>query len=301
MNILITGGTGFIGSTLCKRLLDNNNDIVVLSRRADAIEKPLRGINTFDELKSDVTFEVVINLAGEPIADKRWSDQQKQRILNSRLDTTKKLVEYLKTTQHKPKLLISGSAIGFYGVGETNDQLVDENTGGDNSFSSHLCQQWEAAALQAQVLGIRTCLLRTGIVLGGGGGALNKMLPPFKFGLGGKIGTGEQWMSWIHLDDLIGIILYCIEHENLNGAVNGTSPKPVTNQVFTKTLGKVLKRPTCLAMPKFVIKLLMGQMGEELLLTGKRVLPAKILSAGYAFKYQTLETALLDVIKENPT
>ena len=294
MNFLITGGTGFIGSALCSRLLEDKHNIVILSRHPDAIKAPVTAISNLDQLKSDTAFDVVINLAGEPIANKRWSDQQKQRISRSRLDTTQKLISYFKTIEHKPKLFISGSAIGYYGTSETND-IIDETEHGDDSFSSQLCQQWETTALQAQTLGIRTCLLRTGIVLGKGGGALSKMLPPFKVGLGGKIGRGKQWMSWIHLDDLVGIILYCIDHDGLKSAINGTSPNPVTNQVFTKTLGKVLKRPTILTMPTLVVKLLMGQMGEELLLAGKKVLPIKVLDAGYKFQYKELEGALKNI------
>ena len=296
MNILITGGTGFIGSTLCSHLLKHKHDIVILSRHPEAIKAPVKGIANLDQLKDDVIFDIVINLAGEPIADKRWTDQQKKLIFSSRLDTTKKLIAYFKTNEHRPKLLISGSAIGYYGVSETNDLIVDEEALGDDSFSSQLCQQWEEVASQATALGIRTCFLRTGIVLGKGGGALSKMLLPFKIGLGGRIGQGKQWMSWIHLDDLIGIILYCIDNENLKGAINGTSPNPVTNQVFTKTLGSVLKRPTIFPMPSVVVKLLMGQMGEELLLKGKKILPVKVSEAGYRFRYEKLEKALLSVV-----
>ena len=252
-------------------------------------------LNSYKQLKNDTVFDVVINLAGEPIADKRWSDRQKQRISSSSLDTTQKLIAYFKAMEHKPKLFISGSAIGYYGVAENSD-IVDETGSGDESFSSQLCQQWETTALQAEALGIRTCLLRTGIVLGKGGGALRKMLPPFKMGLGGKIGNGQQWMPWIHLDDLVGIILYCINHDHLKNAINGTSPNPVTNRAFTKALGQALKRPTVLPMPSIVVKLLMGQMGEELLLAGKKVLPTKILDAGYQFQYQELEKALLDIV-----
>ena len=295
MNILMTGATGFIGSALCSRLLKDKHNIVVLSRHPEAVEAPLTGISDLKQLKSDAIFDVVINLAGEPIADKRWSDRQKQRISSSRLDTTQKLIAYFKAVEYKPTLFISGSAIGYYGVGESSD-IVDETGSGDESFSSQLCQQWETTALRAEALGIRTCLLRTGIVLGKGGGALRKMLPPFKMSLGGKIGNGQQWMSWIHLDDLVGIILYCINHDDLKNAINGTAPNPVTNRAFTKALGQALKRPTVLPMPAFVVKLLMGQMGEELLLAGKKVLPTKMLDAGYQFQYKELEKALLDIV-----
>ena len=298
MKILITGGTGFIGSVLCSRLIEENHDVVVLSRHSKTIKIPALGIAKLELLNDDVFFDVVINLAGEPIANKRWTDKQKQRILSSRIDTTRKLIEYFKRTEHKPKVLISASAIGYYGIGETNEAIkaINEDASGDESFSSQLCQQWEAVALEAEKLGVRTCLLRTGIVLGKGGGALSKMLLPFKLGLGGKIGSGKQWMSWIHLDDLVGTILYCIDHDELKGPVNGTSPNPVTNEVFTKTLGKVLKRPTILTMPAIVVKILVGQMSEELLLAGKNIFPVKMLNAGYKFKYEKLEKALLDLI-----
>lgn len=299
MNILITGGTGFIGSVLCSRLLDVGHHAVLLSRHPELIQAPLSGINDLQELNTDSGFDAVINLAGEPIADKRWSTKQKQRILASRLDTTQALINYLKSTKHKPEVLISGSAIGYYGVGDSAanvNESVDESFSGDESFSSQLCQQWEAIALQAQTLGIRTCLLRTGIVLGNGGGALSKMLPIFKLGLGGKIGSGKQWMPWIHRDDLLGIILHCLKQPDVQGAINAVSPNPVSNQVFTTALGQALKRPTFFPLPAIIVKLLMGQMGEELLLAGKKVLPTKALDSGYKFQYNKLEEALLDIV-----
>ncbi len=204
MNILITGGTGFIGSALCSRLLELKHNVVVMSRYPDSIGESIEVITDLDQLKDDVRYDVVINLTGEPIANKRWNKRQKKRISSSRLSTTHKLIEYFKEAELKPELFISGSAIGYYGVSLTND-AINESATGDESFSSLLCQKWEEKALQAETLGIRTCLLRTGIVLGKGGGALQKMLFPFKIGLGGSIGNGRQWMSWIHLDDLIGI------------------------------------------------------------------------------------------------
>lgn len=297
MKILITGGTGFIGSALCSRLLeDKKHDVILLSRHPEKVKAPFHVVSSLEQLEKDIVIDIVVNLAGAPIADKRWTEQQKQRIISSRIDTTQKLMDYFKSIEHKPKLLISGSAIGYYGVDENNDPIAEEATG-DASFSSQLRQQWESVALQAEKIGIRTCLLRTGIVLGKDGGALSKMLLPFKMGLGGKIGHGKQWMSWIHLDDLVGIILYCMEHDNLKGGINGTSPNPVINETFTKALGKVLQRPTLLPMPAIVVKLLMGQMGEELLLKGKKILPAKVLDAGYKFQYPYLEEALLISVK----
>jgi len=292
MHLLITGATGFIGSALCTRLLTAHHHITVLTRTPEKVHAPINAITAITQLNTEVVVDVVINLAGEPIANKRWSNQQKQRILTSRITTTQQLITFLKRVKHKPQLLINGSAIGYYGINRSNT-AIDENEAGDESFSSQLCQQWETTALQAEVIGIRTCLLRTGIVLGKGGGALSKMLLPFKAGFGGRIGDGKQWMSWIHLDDLVGIILYCITHDKISGALNGTSPNPVTNQEFTKTLGKILKRPTIVPMPNVIIKLLMGQMGEELLLSGKKILPINIAAAGYDFQYPQLEQALV--------
>ncbi len=295
MKILITGGTGFIGSALCSRLLQNNHDVTAVSRQPEKIKLPVKRISSLEQLNGSMLFDIVINLAGEPIANKRWSHKQKQRILNSRIITTSSLIDYFKSTEHKPQLLISASAIGYYGIGQSNE-VISEDSPGDESFASQLCQQWEAVALGAQQLGIRVCLLRTGIVLGKGGGALGKMLLPFKLGLGGKIGQGKQWMSWIHLDDLTGIILYCMDHDELNGPVNGTSPGPVTNEEFTKTLGKVLNRPAIFSLPAVLVKLLLGQMGVEMLLTGKKILPVKMLNAGYKFNFEKLDKALGGVV-----
>ena len=192
MNILIAGGTGFIGSALCSRLLEEQHNIVVISRHPELVKSPIRAISDIQQLSNADCFDAVINLTGEPIADKRWSAKQKKLILDSRINSTEQLISYFRKSEHKPKLLINGSAIGFYGVAKTDD-LIDEDKLGDDSFSSQLCQQWESTALEAEALGIRTCLLRTGVVLGKNGGALSKMVLPFKLGLGGRIGHGKQY------------------------------------------------------------------------------------------------------------
>jgi len=295
MNILITGGTGFIGSELCQRLIDENNNVIILSRIPELVRFPLKGIELLSQLDSQLRLDIVINLVGEGIADKRWCHQQKKRIIDSRIKITKQLIDYFNFTKYKPKLFISASAIGYYGTSRS-DLPVDETVSSDDSFSSQLCQQWEAVALQAELLGIRTCLLRFGIVIGKNGGALSKMLPVFKVGLGGVVGQGDQWMSWIHLEDLIEVIFTCRDNDSLRGPINVTAPYPQTNKQFTKTLGNVLKRRTFLSIPSIIVKLLMGQMGTELLLSGKKVLPAKLLKAGYTFKYPVLEDALKSVL-----
>lgn len=309
---LITGGSGFIGTALIKQLLLENNDVTVLTRNevktaqhfANVIagqredfqtRTNIKTIRSLDDINPDQSFDVVVNLAGQGIADKRWNDEVKQQIIDSRIKTTQALYEYLKEVPVKPDVFISGSALGYYGLRDSDDE-INENGETDNSFSSKLCQQWEIEAKKIADMGIRTCYLRTGIVLGKNGGALSKMLPPFKVALGGPIGDGKQWMSWIHLDDIVGMIRFAIDNESIQGAVNGTAPQAVTNKVFSKVLGKALKRPAIFPMPAFVVKILFGQMGEELLLAGQRVVPEKFTQAGYEFKYPQLENALIDIV-----
>ena len=297
--LLITGGSGFIGSRLVPLLLEQGYDVTVLTRNPEKTDLHFNhAVTTIKQLNllhdTDV-FDVVINLAGQGITDKRWTPGIKKQLRESRIVTTQNLISYLQCAKKKPECFISGSAIGYYG--NQGEKPVDEQMSGDSSFSSKLCFDWEHEAQQAEVLGIRTCYLRTGIVLGKKGGALAKMLPAFKLGLGGPMGTGRQWMSWIHINDLTGLILYAINHKDIKGAINGTAPKPVTNKEFTSTLASVLKRPAYLPMPAFVLKLMLGQMAEELLLSGQRVIPKKILDAGYDFQYAELENALSEVVK----
>jgi len=296
---LITGGSGFIGSHLIPKLLSEGNTVTVLTRTpAKTLAQFNQAVEVVDDLqKLDLSkqVDVVINLAGQGIADKRWSEKVVQQLFDSRLLITRALVEYMQRATHKPELFISGSATGFYGL--RDDEILSETASGDSSFSSEICAEWEDEAKAAEALGIRCCYLRTGIVLGNGG-ALSKMLPPFKFGLGGPMGSGKQWMSWIHMDDLIGIISHIVKTPKLSGPVNGTAPNPVTNKEFATTLGKALKRPAFIPLPGFVLKLLMGQMGEELLLSGQRVVPAKMSVSGYSFIHEKLDSALTDVVSK---
>ena len=297
--LLITGGSGFIGSQLVPVLVAQGFDVTVLTRNPDRtalhFNNTITAVKQLDAVNETVVFDIVINLAGQGITDKRWTRRVKKQLRESRLLTTQKLIVYLQSVEHKPEFLISGSAIGYYG--DQGDKFVDEKTSGDNSFSSKLCRDWEREAQAAEALGIRTCYLRTGIVLGKKGGALSKMLPAFKLGFGGVMGDGRQWMSWIHIDDLIGIILFVINHKTISGAVNSTAPKPVTNKDFTSILAQILKRPALLPMPDFVLRLMLGEMAEELLLSGQRVMPEKMLGAGYDFQYAELRDALFDVVR----
>ena len=297
--LLITGGSGFIGSQLIPVLLSKGNEVTILTRNPvktrQIFNQPVTVIKQLDELENAENFDVVINLVGQGIADKRWTNQVKQELRDSRLKTTQALVTYLTRMDHKPALMISGSAIGYYG--DHCDELLDEQAEPGNGFASQLCIDWEQEASHAESLGIRTCYLRTGVVLGRNGGALAKMLPGFKLGLGGPMGKGTQWMSWIHINDLIGIILYAIEHNSVQGPINATAPNPVTNKSFAKTLAHTLNRPAFLTMPKFLLNLMLGEMSEELLLSGQRVVPKKILDLGYAYQFPELEDALKNVIQ----
>ena len=295
---LITGGSGFIGTKLCEQLLDMGHELFVLTRNSDKTQQHFlaslgeasTAIQLVNDLASfDENVDIVINLAGQGVLDKRWNDEVKQQLLDSRLLTTKAVSDYIQRVDQKPEAFISGSAIGYYGI-EHGDKALDETEEGDSSFSSQLCSAWEQEAQAVEALGVRVCYLRTGVVLENGG-ALAKMLPPFKLGLGGPVASGQQWMSWIHRDDLLGMIHYLSDHQ-ISGAVNGTAPDPVTNKDFTSTLAKVLKRPAFFPMPEFVLKVLFGEGGVELLANGQRVIPTAMQKAGYQFKYPQLKGAL---------
>jgi uncharacterized protein (TIGR01777 family) len=297
-NILVTGATGFIGKTLCRVLLAQGHTLTLLARdftkAANIGGKHLTLIDSLNTLTPDNHFDVIINLAGEPIADKRWTSARKSSLIASRVELTQQLVQWIATAKHKPSVLISGSAIGYYGPQQ--DAQLNEDGEVVESFSHQLCKDWELAALNAEKFGVRVVLMRTGIVIGRRGGALLKMLSPFSLGLGGQIGNGQQWMSWIHLDDWIGITLKAIATPEISGPINATAPQPVTNKEFTKTLGRALHRPTWMTLPSFAVKALFGDMGQELLLSGQKVLPEKMQKLGYPFKYPKLFPAIEEVI-----
>ncbi len=293
MNILISGGTGLIGSLLCSKLKKKHR-LTIISRKSYIADRDITFVNSFEEIRSDEHFDACINLAGEPIAQKRWSMRQKNNILSSRLNMTEDFISFFRRVNSLPSVFISGSAIGFYGIEDTSDNVTEEGLG-DLSFSSSLCRQWEAAAMKAESMGVRTCLLRTGVVLSLNGGALKKMMPAYKYYLGGPIGSGMQWMSWIHISDLIGIIEFSLYEKSLRGAINCTAPEPVTNMNFSAALGEQLHRPTGFRIPAFIIILLMGSMGRELLLSGKKILPTKISRLGYVFEFNDIKSALEDL------
>jgi uncharacterized protein (TIGR01777 family) len=293
MRILITGGTGFIGRALCQHLAHKNHQITVLSRRPNAVKaicgKDIGTLSSLDLYDENTSFDVIINLAGEPIMEHRWSSAYKRTLWQSRVELTRQLVHKIERANYKPRVLISGSAIGIYG--QHFDQPVDETTPITGGFSHALCKAWEDEALRAETQGVRVAIVRTGLVIGKDGGFLSKMLLPFKLGLGGPIGDGTQWMSWIHLEDEIALIEFLIDHAEARGAFNATAPLPVTNAIFTKALANRLHRPAIIASPKWLLNLLLGER-SSLLIESQRVLPKRASDLGFTFKFRTLEDAL---------
>lgn len=301
MRILITGGTGLIGQALIQELIQLDHQIVLFTRTKSCAKHrfstPTPQLESIVDNIDDIDFnklDAIINLAGEPIVNKRWTEKQKQILCESRWQLTAKLTDKILAADIPPHTLISGSAIGIYGrQGERN---VDENF--DDfypEFSSILCEEWETIALKAQTEKTRVCLLRTGIVLAEKGGALAKMLPAFRLGLGGPIGNGQQVMSWIHIQDMVNVILFLLNNAELNGPFNATAPKPVSNKVFSKTLASELHRPCIFKVPEFVLKLAMGEM-SDLLIYGQHVYPKRLLDAGFQFRYLDLNQALKNVL-----
>jgi uncharacterized protein (TIGR01777 family) len=295
MNILITGGKGFIGGALTRELRNSGHNIIITTRRRTDSEGEITW-NPPEPLPPETvsSLDAVVNLAGETIAPGRWTKDKKDRILSSRIITTRALVESMRNAMPGPKVLISASAIGCYGP--HGDEYVDEDTPPADDFLAKVCRKWEAEALKAKEAGIRVVLVRIGGVLESDGGALPLMSKPFKLFMGGPIGSGRQWFSWIHRDDVVGIMKFALEQDTVSGPVNATAPNPVTNRVFSSALGKALGRPSCFAVPGFIVRLTLGELGG-VLLTGQRVLPEKALREGYKFKYTDVNEALGAIYK----
>lgn len=302
MNVLIFGGTGFVGRNLTEELLANGYQVIVVTRnrqrtanslgnRVKVIEwdniSPLSSIYELREI------DVVINLAGESIGNRRWSDSVKQEILASRVRTTGAIVTAINNRTIQPKVLINASAVGYYGPRQ--DDEITESAEAGQDFLAQVCRDWENEAYKVQNDLTRVVTIRIGVVLGNEG-ALNRMAMPFKFYIGGPLGTGNQWLSWIHIQDLTSMIRFVIEHQELTGPINATAPESVRMRDFCKVLGEVLNRPSWLAVPELLLKIALGQMAE-MLLHGQRIVPKKILGAGFNFRFPELRSALEDALR----
>lgn len=295
--ICVTGGTGFIGTALCNQLLQREYEVNVLTRDTHRAEQHLdprvKTVQSLAELSPDDTPDIIINLAGQSLGSGRWTKALKQTFVSSRVGTTGRIIDHIVESRTKPHVLISGSAVGYYGA--RGDEILNEDSAPGDEFQADLCRDWEAEAGRAKDSGVRVCILRMGVVLGKDGGALSSLLPPFKLGLGGQLGDGKQWMSWIHIDDVVGIILHLMAHKDLSGAFNATAPNPETNRNFSKKLGKALHRPTFVRVPGWAVRIQVGEMAR-LFLTGQKVLPQRLTTCGYEFRYPELGLALKELI-----
>ncbi|MGY2339048.1 TIGR01777 family oxidoreductase [Pseudomonas sp. SDO5532_S415] len=296
MHILLTGGTGLIGRQLCRHWLSQGHRLTVWSRTPAKVAKvcgaQVRGVARLEDVGQEPV-DAIINLAGAPIADRPWTTKRKALLWSSRITLTEKLLAWLETREQKPQVLISGSAVGWYGDGGERE-LTEDSPPVIDDFASQLCIAWEETAQRAEALGIRVVLIRTGLVLSADGGFLSRLLLPFKLGLGGPIGNGRQWMPWIHINDQIALIDFLLHRNEASGPYNACAPKPVRNREFAKTLGSVLHRPSFMPMPALVLKVGLGEL-SLLLLGGQRATPARLLKAGFTFQFTDLRAALDDL------
>jgi uncharacterized protein len=303
MQVIVTGGTGFIGERLCRELVDAGHGVVVLSRSPEKAAQKLgpevgaagwRPGQEGDWESALGEADAVINLAGESIGDKRWSERQKAAIRDSRMEATRSLVAAMERADRRPQVLVNASASGYYGP--RGNEPVSESEPAGNDFLAHACQEWEREASAAESLGLRVAVVRTGIALGSNGGALPRLLPPFKMFLGGPLGSGQQGFPWVHVDDVVGIYRWAVEGESVAGPLNAAGPQPLTNREFCQVLGRALGRPCWAPVPGFALKLLLGEMAEPLLLQGQKLVPTRTQELGYQFKFRTAEAALRDVL-----
>ncbi len=290
----MTGGTGFIGQALVPSLLSAGHELTVLTRQAKPDTPGLRYIQSLEALPEHPC-DAVINLAGASMAGKRWSDAYKTELLASRIDTTRALITALTKLPSPPQTLLSGSAVGFYGP--HSDQLLAEDSHSTPAFSSQLCQHWEREAQAAEALGIRTVLLRLGVVLDAPGGALDDMARPFRFGLANWMGRGEQWLSWVHRADVVSAVQFLLDSDCLSGPFNLTAPTPVTSREFCKAMRGQFKTLPPVGIPGPVLSLALGEMAQELLLSGQRVVPAALQAAGFEFQFKQLDGALTEIFQ----
>lgn len=304
MRIIVAGGSGFIGGALCAELLRAGHAVIVLTRDVEKAG-PVLG-DHIETVEWDVTpggywmsavdgADGVVNLAGENIGASRWTRARKARILNSRLSATNALVEAIGKARSRPAVMVNISGVGYYGG--RGDEIITEKDGAGSDFVAGLVYQWEEAAKKVEAYGVRLVVLRAGIALGEGGGALARMLLPFRLFVGGPLGSGKQWFSWVHRDDLVGLILFSLQNTAVRGVLNAAAPEPQTMKDFCRTLGQVMGRPSWAPVPAWVLKIVLGEM-SQMVLTGQRVMPVAAEKAGYEFKYPTLEAALSAVLRK---
>jgi len=300
MKIVIAGATGFLGRPLVAALLANGHGVVVLSR-SDRFTIPGARIVTWDPHRvlspwaSELDgADAVINLAGEPIADHRWTAARKHKIEDSRVTATRRIAAAIAESKHPPAVLVNGSAVGFYG--RCGDEIVTEETGAGSDFLAGVCRRWEAQAVTASSSATRVVCIRTGLVLAHDGGAMAKMLLPFRLGIGGRLGSGRQYWPWIHRQDWVDLVRFVLRTPGAVGPINATAPEPVTNAAFTKEIGRTLRRPTFAAVPGFVLRIALGEMADSLLLSGQRAVPARASQLGFKFAYPSLAVALDDAL-----
>lgn len=299
MKIILTGATGLIGTELTTCLQSEGHTVKKLVRHKPSLQQdealwdPSTGLLDPQELEG---YDAIINLAGDSLSEGRWNEEKKNKIMESRINSTRLLCQTMTEMQTPPKVLINASAIGFYGD-RGGEELNEKSASASGSFVAKVCREWETAASAALQKGVRVVCLRIGVVLSPKGGALNKMVTPFKIGLGGVIGSGEQYISWIAIDDLVEAILYILTHEEIQGPVNAVSPNPVQNKDFVKALGDVLHRPALFPLPAFAARLAFGEMADELLLSSARVYPMELQKSGFQFKHPQLPEALHSLLK----
>jgi len=294
MHILLTGGTGLIGQHLCQRWQGEGHRLTVWSRRPDQVAKicgtGVRGVARLDDIAEDDPVDAVINLAGAPIADRPWTAARRTLLWASRVALTEQLLTWLERREQRPPVLVSGSAVGWYGDGGERE-LTETSAPVKEDFASQLCIAWEETALRAQALGIRVVLVRTGLVLAADGGFLSRLRLPYKLGLGGPLGDGRQWMPWVHIDDQIALIDFLMQHKEASGPYNACAPEPVRNREFAKRLGRTLHRPAFMPMPAVLLRAGLGEL-STLLLGGQRARPVRLLAAGFTFRFNDLQSAL---------
>jgi len=300
MHILLTGGTGLMGRSLCRQWSAEGHRLTVWSRSPERVPalcgSSVRGIGQLEALDGE-PLDAVINLAGAPIADRPWTRRRKAELWSSRITLTEQLVDWLRTRMQRPKVLISGSAVGWYGDGGERELHEDSGQVGED-FASELCGAWEEAALRAGELGLRVVLLRSGVVLAPDGGFLQRLLPVFRLGLGGPIGNGRQWLPWVHIADQVALIDFLLCREDASGPYNACTPKPVRNADFARTLGHALHRPAMLPAPAFALRLGLGEL-SGLLLGGQRAVPARLCEAGFEFRFPDLNDALANLLGDH--